>query len=104
MKLKNIKIGKPYSEGFLRPRKNNCISVFACLNTKSSLIPVKKDIQTPSQKINKCKKKKNYKHQAKVKFKNKKFPVFSKVSEVRIKLVFGPGDILSKVPLTDFWW
>lgn len=47
-KFKNKKIGKPYSEGFLKPKKNNCISVFACLNAKSSLIPVENKAQTPS--------------------------------------------------------
>lgn len=39
-KWKKLKIGKPYSEGnkegFLKAKKNNCISVFVWLNSKSS--------------------------------------------------------------------
>ena len=52
----------------------------------------------------KRKKKKGFnKLQAKVKSKNQCM-VFRKVCEIRMKHMFSTGDVLSNVPVTDFWW
>lgn len=52
----------------------------------------------------KKRKRKKNKYQGKVKLKKKpkQWTVFRKVSEIRLKHVFGPGNILRKVPFTNF--